>query len=210
MLGSWLWGWRGGEWTRELGLGFNNPVGTGGVLDMCMCFGCGGVGGVGGEWVGCLDQGRERWFGVMSVWGVSLDYLCRWQVQVSVYCAWRIPAHLRCTQCSILLHLMDICFLSCICLWQISQIQTCLFKVVGPGLVSTSSAFVRSSAIHQEGPHGWHAQKWYSVPHCWGGKVRHNLHYVTAPLLVCCVVWSHSSFPSSLHLISYFSYYAMI
>ena len=34
---------------------------------------------------------------------MSLDYLCRWQVQVSVYCAWRIPAHLRCTQCSILL-----------------------------------------------------------------------------------------------------------
>ena len=41
-----------------------------------------------------------------------------------MYCAWRIPAHLRCTQCSILLHLMDICFLTCICLWQISQIQT--------------------------------------------------------------------------------------
>ena len=37
---------------------------------------------------------------------VSLDSLCRWQVQVSVYCAWRIPAHLRCTQCSILFHLM--------------------------------------------------------------------------------------------------------
>ena len=33
---------------RELGLGFPNPVGTGGVLDMCLCFGCGGVGGVGG------------------------------------------------------------------------------------------------------------------------------------------------------------------
>ena len=33
------------------------------------------------------------------------------------------------------LHLMDICFLTCICLWQISQIQTFLFKVVGPGLV---------------------------------------------------------------------------
>ena len=45
---------------------------------------------------------------------MSLDSLCRWQVQVSVY--WRIPAHLRCTQCSILLHLMDICFLTCICL----------------------------------------------------------------------------------------------
>ena len=43
---------------RELGLGFTNPVETGGVLDMCLCFGCGGVG---GEWVGGLDQGRERW-----------------------------------------------------------------------------------------------------------------------------------------------------
>ena len=66
-------------------------------------------------------------------------------------CDWRIPAHQRCTQCSILLHLMDICFLTCICLWQISQIQTCLFKVVGPGLVSTSPAFVRSSASHPAG-----------------------------------------------------------
>ena len=35
---------------RELGLGFTNPLETGGVLDMCLCFGCGGVGGVGGEW----------------------------------------------------------------------------------------------------------------------------------------------------------------
>ena len=46
-------------------------------------------------------------------------------------CAWRIRAHMRCTQCSILLHLMDNFFLACICLWQISQIQTFLFKVVG-------------------------------------------------------------------------------
>ena len=53
----------GGEWMRELGLGFTNPLGTGGVLDMCLCFG--GVGG--GEWVGSLDKGRERWGGVMSV-----------------------------------------------------------------------------------------------------------------------------------------------
>ena len=52
---------------RELGLGFTNPVGTGGVLYMCLCFCCGGVGGVGGEWVGGFDQGRERWGGVMSV-----------------------------------------------------------------------------------------------------------------------------------------------
>ena len=49
-------GGEGGEWMRELGLGFTNPVGTGGVLDMC-----GGVGGVGGEWVGGLDKGWERW-----------------------------------------------------------------------------------------------------------------------------------------------------
>ena len=40
----------GGEWMRGLGLG------TGGVLDVCLCFGCGGVG---GEWVGGLDQGME-------------------------------------------------------------------------------------------------------------------------------------------------------
>ena len=43
---------------ERIGLGFTNPVGTGIVLDMCLCFGCGGVGGVGGEWVGGLDQGR--------------------------------------------------------------------------------------------------------------------------------------------------------
>ena len=54
-------GEEGGELMRELGLGFINPVGTGGVLDMCLCFG------LGGEWVGGLDQGRERWGGVMSV-----------------------------------------------------------------------------------------------------------------------------------------------
>ena len=72
---------------RGLGLGFTNHVGTGGMLNVCLCFGYGGVGGVGGEWVRGLDQDLERWGGVMSV--VSLDSLCRWQVQVSVYCAWR-------------------------------------------------------------------------------------------------------------------------
>ena len=49
-------GGEGGEWMRELVLGFTNPVGTGGVLDVCLC--CGGVG---GEWVWGLDQGQERW-----------------------------------------------------------------------------------------------------------------------------------------------------
>ena len=88
VFGSGRCGWKGGgEWIRELDLGFTNHVGTGGVLDMCLCFGCGGVG---GEWVGGLYLGRDRWGGVMSVRGVSLVSLYRWQVQVSVYCAWRI------------------------------------------------------------------------------------------------------------------------
>ena len=124
---------------------------------------------------------------------MSLDSLCRWQVQVSVYCAWWIPAHLRCTQCSILLHLMDICFLTCICLWQISQIQT-FWKVVGPGLVSTSPAFVSNSVSHPAGPHAQKKDK--SGPHWWGRgdstqSARHLESAVTAPPLVGCVVWSH-------------------
>ena len=114
---------------------------------------------------------------------MSLDSLCRWQVQVSVYCAWRIPAPSEVHQCSILLHLMDICFLTCICLWQISQIQTFLFRVVGPGLVSTSPAFVSQSAGHPVGPHGRHAQKMVNwAPNAGGGEVRHNLHSSLSPL----------------------------
>ena len=54
--------WLGAAWVargmRGLGLDFTNPVGTWGVLDVCLCFGCGGVG---GEWVGGLDQGLEGW-----------------------------------------------------------------------------------------------------------------------------------------------------
>ena len=60
-------GGEGGEWMRGLGLGFTNPVGIGGGLDVYLCFGCCGVGGVDGEWVGGLDQGQEGWCGVMSV-----------------------------------------------------------------------------------------------------------------------------------------------
>ena len=60
-------GGAGGEWMRGLGLGFTNPVGTEGVLDVCLCFGCGGVDVVGGEWAGGLDQRLEGWGVVMSV-----------------------------------------------------------------------------------------------------------------------------------------------
>ena len=132
---------------------------------MCLYLGCGGVG---REWVGGLDQGLEGRVGVMSV---SPDSLCRWQVQVSVYCDRRIPAHLTGTQCSILLHLIDICFLPCICLWQISQIQICLCVVVGPGFVLTSPAFMRSSASHSACP-----KTVNRAPIGGGGRFRHNLH----------------------------------
>ena len=44
---------KGGKWMRGLRLGFNNPVGTGEVLDVCL--------------VGSLDHGLEGWGVVMSV-----------------------------------------------------------------------------------------------------------------------------------------------
>ena len=53
---------------------------------------------------------------------LCLDYLCRWQVQLSVYCAWH-PVFNPVAPYGYLLS--DI-----ICLWQISQIPTFLFRVV--------------------------------------------------------------------------------
>ena len=47
------------RWKRGLGLGITNPVGTGGLLNVCLCLGCASVGSVGGKWVGDLDQGLE-------------------------------------------------------------------------------------------------------------------------------------------------------
>ena len=59
----WVWlsaAWERGErigfGVRGLGLGFTIPVGTGGVLDVCLCLGCGGVGSVGGECVGAWTR----------------------------------------------------------------------------------------------------------------------------------------------------------
>ena len=109
----------GGEWVTGLGLGF--PIlEEHGESGICVCVLVAAVWVVLGEsrwvdWNG-LGQGLGGWGGVKSVYVVSLDCLCGWQVQVSVYCARRIPAHLWCTQCSIMLHLIDICFLPCICL----------------------------------------------------------------------------------------------
>ena len=106
-----------------------------------------------------LGPGSGRVGSVMTVRVVSPDSLCRWQVQVSVYCARRIHVHLGCTKCSILLHLINICFLLCICLWQISQIQTCLCVVVEAGFVATSPVFIRSSDSHPAGQHNRIAPK---------------------------------------------------
>ena len=39
VFGSGMRGWRGGEWMRGLGLGFTNPLGTGGVLDVRLYLG---------------------------------------------------------------------------------------------------------------------------------------------------------------------------
>ena len=55
VFGSGRRGWRVDE---RIGVGFTNPVGTGGVLDVCLCFGCSGVG---RKLVGGLDQGLEGW-----------------------------------------------------------------------------------------------------------------------------------------------------
>ena len=75
-------------------------------------------------------------------------------------------------------------------LWEISQIQTCLFKVVGPGLVSTSPAFVGSRASHPAGPHGRHAQKTVNGREGSTQFAQQLEPAVTAPPLVGCVVWS--------------------
>ena len=89
---------------------------------------------------------------------------------------------------------------------RLSQIQTCLCVVVGPGLVSTSPAFMRSIVSHPSGPHGRLTKKnGNRTPIAGGGIGRHNLHRVcqtavTAPPRVGCVVWSHPllvSHPSS-------------
>ena len=102
----------GGKWVRGLGLGFTNPGGTWGsgicfyvfVAVVWVVLGAGGVGGrtrPGSGTVGwyyacvCCESG----FCVVMA-GPGICILCNAQ-----------PAHLRYTQCSIMLHIIDICFL---------------------------------------------------------------------------------------------------
>ena len=54
-------GGEGGEWMRELGLGFTNLLGTGGVLDMCLVFWL--------RWCGWCRWGVGR--GLGQGWGVG-------------------------------------------------------------------------------------------------------------------------------------------
>ena len=98
---------------------------------------------------------------------VSLDSLCRWQVQLSIYCARRIPAHLRCTKCSIMLHLIDICFLPCIFLWKI-----CLC------VVSLDISRFYEEQFQTSSRSSWPAyQKNVNrAPIAGGGRFRHHLH----------------------------------
>ena len=49
---------------ERIGFGLYQSCGDRGSVGHVSVF---GYGGVGGEWVGCLDQGREQWGGVMSV-----------------------------------------------------------------------------------------------------------------------------------------------
>ena len=120
----------------------------------------------GAEWVGGMGQCLGGWgvvicVCVLRVWIICVDGKSRYLYIVlggflRILCA---PSVQSCCTLSIS---------TCMCLWQISQIQTCLRAVVGPGLVSTSPAFMRSIARHPAGPHGRLAQKRKSGPHCWG------------------------------------------
>ena len=58
-----------------------------------------------------VGSGYEAW---TRVWRAGVMSVGVWIVQMvgPGICVWRISAHPRCTQCSILLHLMDICFLT--------------------------------------------------------------------------------------------------
>ena len=162
------------------------------MRDLCLCHGCGDVCGIGGSGLAaCPGSGRVWWCYVCVCCEPGLFVLMAGPGVV--YGARQIHAHLRCTQCSIMLHLIDICFLTCIYPWQISEIQTFLCVVAGPGLVSKSPAFMMNIASHLAGLHGRLAlTNGNRSPIAWGEWGRHNLHRVcqidvTAPPFVCYV-----------------------
>ena len=74
MVSEWVVGTRGSGILSSVddvlwmsGLGFTIPVGTWGVLDVCLCLGKIGLRWCGWcKWGGCLDQGLEGCCSVMS------------------------------------------------------------------------------------------------------------------------------------------------
>ena len=62
------WVREGGEWMRELGLGFTNPLGIGGVFAMCLCFWL--------RWCGWCRWGVGRGLGQGSGAGGVVLCLC--------------------------------------------------------------------------------------------------------------------------------------
>ena len=81
---------------------------------------------------------------------------------MSVYCFSLMSAHFRCTQWSSEVHLMDICFL--VKIWFVQSVHVHVMRAVcvvfvGPGLASTSPAFVSSNASHPARMHGRRAKK---------------------------------------------------
>ena len=125
---------------------------------------------------------------------MGLDSLCRWQV--SVYCTRRISAHLGYTQCSILLHLIDIFFLPCICLWPILQIQICLCGC-------RTLICIDIIRFYEEQCQPSSGSAWATCPkngksgtHYWGRRVSAQFAQqsartaVTAPPIVRCFDWS--------------------
>ena len=119
-------------------------------------------GGVGGEWVGGVCQGLDRWC-----------YVCG-------CCESGLPVYLRILGAlnpvtpygylrpNLYLFMVD----------TQTQIYLCVF--VGPVFISTSHAFMRSSASHPVGPH---AQETVNRTHIsGGGRFRHNLHISLYPL----------------------------
>ena len=57
---------------KGLGIGFTNPVATGGMLGLCLCLGCGGVG---GKWV---EACTRVWRGgvVLCMCKLSVRIIC--------------------------------------------------------------------------------------------------------------------------------------
>ena len=120
----------------------------------------------------------------------DLDSLCRWQVQVFVYCASRISAHLRCTQCWVLLHLINVCFIVC----HRHHKSRCV--LVGPGLISTSAAFAGAGVVNSVCTDGVHPQQFHREFH--RDILRNHKFNFVACIMYTCIHVSINSYSVSM------------